>query len=48
MLYLDDAWTPVEPEQATQARVLFDDGVLAFYQEGPVTKAPPTANEDNE
>lgn len=31
VVYLDAKWHPVPPEQATMARVLFDDGGTAFY-----------------
>ena len=31
VLYLNDTWEPVEPEVATLARVLFEDGGSAFY-----------------
>lgn len=31
VVYLDAQWHPVTPEQATMARVLFDDGGTAFY-----------------
>lgn len=31
IVYLDAQWKPVEPEQATLARVLFEDGSTAFY-----------------
>ena len=36
VVYLDAEWHPVTPDQATMAKVLFEDGGSAFYQVSPV------------
>ena len=38
VVYVDDAWKPVDEAQATLAAVVFDDGGRAYYNLSPVLR----------